>query len=298
MQTWGQKIHNVRQKTLARHLGYYVGFCFLTWFFHLLLISFLTFIHLQLNHSLKVVDEWFFQNAWMIISFSSFCSLAVVFHMASLWSDRRQLLAPLVHQGWIPIRRSLYIVLAFLWMVLIIWGRPEFKMEAEFFKNLISILGISIFYGVNIFLVGTLNEIFPLVPSEKNLQIILFPFVFWFAVNMTFPYPVFWGGELAAILMFCLYLFFWKGENWTHPALFLVGFVAPACAFLGCDPLWESYFSFGKMTHVFKAYEWSLVLFISWFYLLVRRKEHFDFKDIKFAYAKMNTLKEKFRGSR
>ena len=31
---------------------------------------------------------------------------------------------------------------------------------------------------------------------------------------------------LAAILMFCLYLFFWKGENWTHPALFLVGFVA------------------------------------------------------------------------
>ena len=88
--------------------------------------------------------------------------------MASLWSDRRQLLAPLVHQGWIPIRRSLYIVMAFLWMVFIVWGKPEFKMEAEFFKNLVSILGISIFYGVNIFLVGALNEIFPLVPTEKN----------------------------------------------------------------------------------------------------------------------------------
>lgn len=298
MHTWGQKIHLVRQKTLSRHVGYYIGFCFLTWFFHLLLMSFLTFIHLQLNHSLKVVDEWFFQNAWMIISFSSFCSLIVIFQLTSLWSERRQLLAPLVHQGWIPVRRSLYVILAFLWMILLAWGKPEFKLEAELFKNLVSILGVTIFYGITVFLVGTLNEVFPLVPMEKTLQVIIFPFIFWISVNMTFPYQHIWGGELVAILMFALYLFFWKGENWTHPTLFLVGFVAPACALFGCDPLWGNYFSFGKMTTILKAYEWGIVLFISWFYLLVRRKEHFDFKDIKVTYEKIKALKEKVRGSR
>ncbi len=283
---------------LTRHLGYYLVFCFLTWFFHLLLISILTFIHLQLGHSLKVIDEWFFQNAWMIISFSQFSSLLVSFQLVSMWSDRRQLLAPLTRQGWGVIRPSFSRVLGFLWLALLCWGIPQFKLEADFFKNLASILGICLFYGVSVFFVGTLNEIFPLNRSEKNWQILIFPFLFWIMIDTTFPYRSVWGFEVALILAFSLFLYFWRGENWTHPALFLGAFVAPSGAFFGSDPLWGASFSFGKISSPLKAYEWGILLSISWAYLVIRRKEHWDFKDFKVAFAKARALKEKFRGIR
>lgn len=298
MSSFWKLLTPLMQTTLARHLGYYTGFCFLTWFFHLLLISLLTFIHLQIGHGLKVVDEWFFQNAWMIISFSQFLALSLVFHFASLWSDRRQLLGPVVRQGWIPARPRVYVVIAFLWLVSIFWGEPSFKLEADFFKNIVSGLGITLFFGMSVFLVGALNEIFPLNAREKKIQIFLVPVLFWMMVETSFPYKNTWSFELIFVLIFSLYLYFWKGENWTHPTLFLTCFVAPLGAFLGNDPLWGSTFSFWKMENPIKSYEWAVVLFLSWLYLLVRRKEHWDFKDIKMAYAKVRTLKEKLRGIR
>lgn len=298
MSTCNQFISRLFKQTLVRHLGYYLYFCFFTWFFHLLLISLLTFIHLQLGHGLKIIDEWLYQNGWMIISFSQFLSLFVSFQTVSMWSDRRQLLAPLTRQGWVASKRSFITILGFLWLGIIFWGIPEFKLETDIFKNLVAMLGICLFYGVNVFYLGVLNEIFPLSRTQKNLQILIFPIFFWIMAEISFPYRSAWGGEIALILSFSLYLYFWRGENWTHPTLFLVAFASPAGAFLGSDPLWDASFSFGKISNPIKAYEWGILLIIAWVYLVIRRKDYWDFKDFKVALARLRALKEKLRGVR
>jgi len=293
-----QNFYKLMKTTLVRHLGYYLFFCFFVWFFHLLIISFFTFIHLQLGHTLKVIDEWFFQYAWSMIIFSQLLSLFVSFHLVSMWSDRRQLLIPLLKQGRVSLRSNFLVVIAFLWTVFFIWGIPEFKLEVDVFKNFVSILGISLFYGFSVFYIGTLNEIFPLTRLEKDIQIILFPLLFMLMIGVTYPYRSFWGLQNCYILAFSLYLYYWRGENWTHPMTFLVTFVALSGALLGNDPVWESSFSFGKLKLPLKAYEWGILLFIAWLYLNIRHRGHWNFKNFKIAFANAKALREKIRGSR
>ncbi len=258
--------------TFYRHCIHYFVFIFFIWLSHLAIVSLFTFIHLQLGHGLKIIDEWFFQNAWMLVSLSILMSLWITFHAISLWSERRQLLSPLLRSGWSGSRFSFYVVLFFLWPMVMIWGKPQLKAEAEFIKNIISFVGVFLLYFSNVFFLAAVNEVFPLKRKEKIAEIILFPIFFFMLIKFSFPYPGNWGVETLLFFIFSFFLYFFRGENWTHPTYFLIFFLCPVSALLGIDPMWKEGFSYGEFKNHLKFFDWFLILGLSLVYLIFRER--------------------------
>ena len=215
----------------------------------LLLISVIAFIHFLLKHRLAVIDEWVFDRGWEIMSLCKLLGAYVLVKFINLGMNTRNPLRDVITKGWYFPRREILVIILFLFIFAIFLGRPtsSLQISVDFFKTLVSFLGIFILYATDLFIIRALDYRFPLNKYSRRIRLVLFPLCF-FAFTKIFQNAKFINYFIIYNFLLLLYLVEWKQrKSWSLPVALLVGFICPIGAFFGLDPLWGSEFSFWRL---------------------------------------------------
>ncbi len=78
---------------------YYVAALVLMWFFHLILVSVVSFVHFQLDHSLGIIENWIFDQGWEIVTIAKLLATFVIFKFIIIRTDTRKPLHDLIIAG-------------------------------------------------------------------------------------------------------------------------------------------------------------------------------------------------------
>lgn len=259
-----------KKDAVSEHVKRYLAYQFTVWFFHLLLISLVSFFHLILNHSLGTIAEWINERGWQLIILTK---LSVMFLFLQFFSLKLQVIAKLksfYQNGWMWPRSDFIIIAMFFFIALMALGKPQGNPAIIFeLDNLIwAYLGVVCFFAVDFLFLILLNANFPLPRNKHLLVSLLHAATFYLGSRATFQYEITHVSLIFFFLFFLLlYLSMWRRENWTLPCFFLLLILAPISAFLGFDPVWQNQYSLFYFSDKISVGEFNLIVFLCILYL-------------------------------
>lgn len=241
-----ETISKIFYNPLFKQVLFYAIFCFVLWFFHLMIISIITFFHFLLNHNIRTVGDWISDRGWQIIILSK----VLIFYLATLFINLRLSKnlswSSLTRDHYQDIRSKLNVSLMFLVLGAMITGGLDTNSGFIFslFRTLLVMLGIFLFFTVDYMIIYILDHLYPLKQkSQKILKTFIFPTLFYLFSSMTFKYEQNISANLFCFFLLLMYLGEWRRKNWTYPLLALFVFIIPAYVLFGADPVWGVLYS-------------------------------------------------------
>jgi hypothetical protein len=265
---------NIETKLMLTHILYFSLFGIFNWISHTILISIIAFFHFTLGHRLTIIDDWIFENAWSIASLSKILAAVLIFKFISVNTSRRSPFRELLGKGIVaPSKENLIMIALFLTFFFLFGGGNLDPIGAFNISHIISsAYGIILFYGIELFILYSLNVFYQLKPLTKNVIIPIYAVVFMVHNKLT----LFYAEGLTSIvylnfIVLC-FLIYWKRLNWSLPIYMMIFYICPAASLLGLDPIWADHFSlFTLKTNISTpVYIGMIVLPIS--YLLFKKK--------------------------
>ncbi len=259
---------------ILKHIFYFVLFAVLNWFCHTVLISVIAFFHFILGYRLAVIDDWVFKNAWSIAFLTKTFSAIVIFKLLSVKSNRRSPFKELVGKGLLTPSREIYLMMILLFTFFFLFGVESlsFSENFKFNRSLRSFFGVFFFYGVEIFVIFSINT-FNVLPQKECLYLIpVYSLLFLLHNKVTYFYAL--GPDFFVFLNFfsLVALIFWQRLNWSLPISLLLIFVAPLAFFLGLDPIWSDEYSVFTFSKGMKASILVGIYLTPMIYLFIKNK--------------------------
>lgn len=226
---------------------HFASYLLVMWLVHLAMISIIAFFHFQLGHGLSNIEDWVSYNAWEILVITKLTSFWAYYRFLTIRVESRFPVRLMLQRGFMPLGLKTLLPLLFIGFFLILVGKPLAvdAIHVNWLKVLWSYLGIAIFFGVDIFIFLTLQEVYPLGKRSQLFLDLLCALMLALASYGIFPYVK--GSRI--ILFTTLFItaffthFYERHKNWTLPVLYLGLVAAPFAALFGVDSVWGGRFA-------------------------------------------------------
>lgn len=261
---------------LTVHVKRYFVYQAVTWIFHLIVISLVSFFHLILNHSLGTIAEWINERGWQLIIFTKLSVMFLFIQFFSLKFQVSSKLKSFYQNGFMWPRTDFVVMAIFFTIALLSLGKPEINSAIIFeLDNLIlSYFGLIIFFSVDFIFLILLNANIPLPKDDRFKGALMHSFLFFLGTWVSFQYEFLNVNSSFFFLFFSLlYLSMWRRENWTLPFLFLFFVMSPISTFLGFDPVWQNQYSILRFSDSVKPFDINLLILICLLYLHFKKSQ-------------------------
>lgn len=255
----------------------YFLFYIIMWAFHLLVISVISYFHFSLSHNIGTIADWIVDRGWQVIIFTKIFIFYFTLQFIKLRSKKYSVVRGMFRNSVQWPRHEMIVVFIFLLLALISLGDVVYNKSFIFdlIRPLVSGIGTAVFFGTDLIFLLILDAFNPIRSvEERRLKVYLFPFLFYIFTRSTFIYEQTISLKLYAYFYFILYLAYWHRRNWTLPGLFLLGFLIPAFAFLGLDPIWGRSFSLFRPINEISTFSIFVLIAFAIFYLEYRLKKY------------------------
>ncbi len=233
---------------------HYASYLLVMWLVHLAMISIIAFFHFQLGHGLSNIEDWVSYNAWEILVITKLTSFWIYYRFLTIRVESRFPVRLMLQRGVLPLSFRTFLPLLFISCFVFLVGSPKGvdAIHVNWIKVLWSYLGIGIFFGVDIFIFLTLQEIYPLTKRTHVAMDLVCALMLSIASYGIFPYVT--GSRIILFTTLFITAYFThiieRHKNWTLPVLYL-GFVAgPLAALFGVDSVWGGRFAPFQMQNV------------------------------------------------
>ncbi len=256
--------------TLLKQVKQFLLYQAVVWFFHLLVISIISFFHLILNHGLGTIAEWINERGWQLIIFSKIFVIFVFLQFYSLKFKVIDKVNSFYRNGFMLPRTDFVTVSVFFYIGMLGLGQTKLNDAIiwEFDNLLLSYTGIVIFFLVDFVFLLLLNANYNLRKEDRLLSVFLHALIFYLGTWFSFQYEFIKVDTFFFfIFFFLLYLGQWRRDNWTFPILFLFLVIAPISTFFGFDPVWQDQYSLFHFSASINNVEFNTLIFLSILYL-------------------------------
>jgi hypothetical protein len=220
-------------------------YSFIQVFLSLILSSLGAFFHFLLDHNISIIENWIYQNAWILL----ICSKAL-----SFWFVNKLLLVRMYRPPHLKTYLRSYktldrrvIVLSFFILLMFVFNlKPQYNSDRWMFfvENCLSFVSVFLWFFTDLFVCYRFADLF--LVTDKLLQkirliSIVFMNVFVFKLTVPDYHQVF-----SVILFFGVFVLSFSGgqfKKWLNSSFFIFFVVAPLLAFCGLDPFWGHDFS-------------------------------------------------------
>lgn len=235
----------IKFKRILIQLLYYTIFHMLIWGLHLIVLSIVAFFHFDLEHSMTIIDDWIFSEAWILSFISTALAGFIMIKVLLIKSNFRNPISSMISASDRNLSAHILVIIIFILGSFLYWGRPDFKIreDFEFLKLILSYMGSIFIYFVDICILFLLDHFYPLKLKEKVFRVLTFPFLFLFFSKSTYylePSNLKLVYFYSFLLLICFSL---KDLNWKNSIVILFTVIAPLNAFFGLDVMWGDAFS-------------------------------------------------------
>lgn len=267
-------MRNVDYPSIFKHIFHFLLFGGVNWVVHTVIVSIIAFFHFSLGHRLTIIDNWVFENAWYIVVFSKLIAAAIAFKFISVKSNRRSPFKELLGGGVLMPTREILIMTTLLLTFFFLYGgadlsTPESLIGRKFFW---SYYGTTFFYIIELFIIFSINNFFPLNTQSSLFALPIYGLIFWVHNKVTFFYAEGMSFYVFVNFVMLSFLINWKRLNWTLPAFLILFFIGPTASLIGLDPVWGKEYSVFSLKNEISAPVYIAINFIPVLYLLYKKK--------------------------
>jgi hypothetical protein len=269
---------NTERRTFIIHLSYLLSYFLVTWAVYLLTSSFITFFHLQLDHTLTVVENWNQDQGWEIASFVKIISFCILLKFISIRSiSRRPLRDFFVTYFRLPNKRLFSLIIFTLFFSVLTFG-PVLanRVSFEISKVFSSYLGSFIYLSIDIVLFLFIHSIYPLKKKKRIIEAIFYICLIYYLNIKIFSHSDVSHFALVYFMAIGLRLSFWKKLNWSYCAIFLSLAACPLITFMGLDFIWGSDYSYMVTNSRYGNIIFTVLLFVSYGYIEISESRLVD----------------------
>ncbi|EQC49051.1 hypothetical protein M899_2762 [Bacteriovorax sp. BSW11_IV] len=244
------------------------------WLVHLALVSLVTFFHLQLDHNFSVIDNWLNDQSWGIAFVTKLVTLVISLNFINIWSTSRKPFVDLIkghHSG--PVK-SVWAYCLFILLFMLVYGRPIFNPlgHISVLNVITSIIGTSLFFASDVFVVLTLEDLYPVQKRERAQQVILYSVMsFLFAKNV-FAYTDGFDFSYLILSLILFFLLFYKDAGWRTVIPFLLFVAIPHFSLFGKDPFWKGEYSPFIYKWPIESLHYLIILIVLFCYTYYKKK--------------------------
>ncbi|WP_127714850.1 hypothetical protein [Halobacteriovorax sp. HLS] len=257
------------KEVLIMHVVYMLSYFAICWAVYLLTSSTITFFHLQLDHTLTVVQNWNQDQGWEIASLVKIISFFVLFKFVSIRSISRRPLRDFFVNNFVMPDKRLFALIAFTLFFVVLSFRPVFanKVSFEFSKVFSSFIGSFIYLGCDIILLAFIHRIYPMSKKKRIIASLLFISLMFLLNSKVFIYSDYAEFSLLLYHAILIRLTFWKRLNWSYSFTYLTLCVCPMISFLGIDFIWGNDYSYFVANDVSHFVVYLTLFFVSFLYI-------------------------------
>ena len=265
-------------KKFKTHLLYICSYFAITWAVFLVISSTITFFHLQLNHTLTVVENWIFDQGWEITSLVKIISFFIAMKFVAIRSTSRRPLRDFFIQFFNRPNKRLFALILFNVFFAILFFKPTSadRVTYEISKIFYSYLGSFVYIFLDVVYVLFLHAIYPIKNSHRNVLALLFVMISYYLNQEAFTHSKEMSLSLVFYTLLVLMVSFWNRVNWSNAAIFLSLFVCPLVTFLGVDFILGYEFSYLIPTQKNIAVVFTSLIFVSAIYIKYNQVEKSD----------------------
>ncbi|ATH08812.1 hypothetical protein BIY24_12905 [Halobacteriovorax marinus] len=241
-----EKLALEERKRFLIHLSFIIFFFILNWAIFLIVSSVVTFFHLQLGHSLNIVENWNFDQGWEITSLVKVISFFVIIKFISIRSTSRKPMRTFFIDHYKNVSSPLFTLIIFNLVFAIIFLRPVIaqRVTFELFKVFSSYLGSIIFIFSEVIFLLFLQNVYKVSSKKKIIETVLFVILSYLVNVNVFTHSQYSLSSLPFFLLLCFSSSYWSKGSWSYPLLVLVIFIGPLISLLGIDFIWGNEFSY------------------------------------------------------
>ncbi len=263
------------------HLSFILFFLILNWGVYLIVSSVITFFHLQLDHSLNIVENWNFDQGWEIASFVKVISFFVIAKFIAIRSTSRKPLRTFFIDHYKMPKRSLFTLIVFNLIFCIAFLKPLIaeRVTFEFFKIFSSYIGSFLYLCTEIIFLLFLQNIYKISNKKKAIETILFITLSYVLNTNVFTHSSYAHVSLPFYLTLCFVASYWSKGSWSYPLIILVMFICPLISLFGVDFIWGSDFSYLTPTQEPSTLLFLALTTVSIGYMYFMRKKNLTFDE-------------------
>jgi hypothetical protein len=245
------------------------------WFIQLILVSLISFIHFQLDHSLSIIENWIFDQGWEILTVTKIISTYIIFKFIIIRTDSRKPMHDLLIRGNARLSKSILIISAYALFYLMTFGRPvkSDQVSIEILKILSSYFGIIIYFMCDIIILNLIEILYPSSEKYRKYKIILLPILNHIFIVWSVPYARNISYQIYFIFFILIYLSQLKKLNWTYPLLYLAVVIAPIFSVMGLDFIWGSSYSFFVMRGELQFFHYLILTITTILFIRYKKAE-------------------------
>lgn len=232
-------IQRIIKSDVSRLALLFFSYMLVSFLIYLAYFSIVAFFHLNLNHSLKVIEDWIYYYAWESIIVTKIISLTIFLPFI----NKRKSLEVLWQEDKKP-PPHLYIGLIFLYIIIFYLVNPEPNISLDFNWGHILIS----WFGMFIYLISDIVFIGLIIKNKFSISLklmLIFLFSTIFLIFNKFTYFHIESNYILSSIFFLMgisILIILK-SSFISPSIYILGFVSPICSLLGLDFIWGNNFS-------------------------------------------------------
>ncbi|PIK16503.1 hypothetical protein [Halobacteriovorax sp. JY17] len=269
------------KKRFLIHLSFILFYFFLCWAVYLIVSSVITFFHLQLDHSLNIVENWNFDQGWEIASFVKIIAFFIISKFISIRSTSRKPLRTFFLDNYSAPKRNLLTLIVFNLVFAILFLKPIVaeRVTFEFFKIFSSYFGSLIYIFSEVIFLLFLQNIYKVSKTKRNIETILFITLSYILNVHVFTHSSFALASLPFYLILCFSSSYWREESWSYPLLILAIFICPLISLFGVDFIWGSDFSYLMPMQAPNLLLFVVLTLVSTGYMIYLKRKNSDLED-------------------
>lgn len=251
---------------LKSNSAYFIYLAFSAIFYQIL-ISVFSFFHFQLGHRVGVIEDWIYDQGWILIVLSKFFSFYIFYKIYTLDFSFDFLFKKL----WKRPSASFVISLCFLWiMQFVVWGGPS---NLSFMSSNIvidSIFGQFAFYFFDLFILQLIIMKHPIYEraSIRFIRSLGFSSLFILSFNWFYPFSLFDHSFPVLFWSFINFLFLCscsvsEGKSYSNGLVWIVFYIIPTGLLYWLDPI------YGKISvnAISNLYSFPVFYLLCWIYI-------------------------------
>ncbi len=206
-----------------------------------IVISLLTFFHFQLGHRVGTIEDWIFDQGWLLVIFAKFISFYVFYKIFTMDFNLEFLFKRFFKKP----PPSLAVAIVFLWsMQFIIWGRPLLSDITTFNIVLDSIFGHFAFYFFDFFILFLIIRAYPLEKKKRTfLRSLIFMCLYLLSLNYFYPFSLFDHSFQALVwaasnFFFLSYVALDEKESYSLGFIWIFLYIVPTGLLYALDPIY------------------------------------------------------------
>lgn len=217
----------------------------LTWLIHMVVVSVAMFFHFLLDHNLRVVDSWFWDQAWIILIFTKVLTIIPFVFFLTLSHKERYPIASFFKSRTSPVRKELFVIMVFIFLLLLITSSLSEQLgRLEIYRAFIVFLGVLSLYLIDVFFFLMLQLRYGLRQGERVVQIIFLSGGMGVIIANMIHYVDNINITFLAWSVITLFLSVWRKDNFISPFVYISLVIFPLFILFGRDIIWAESFSY------------------------------------------------------